>query len=222
MQNVLSYNAASRNTSPISSSVTDYYQKKLAGGGISDATRAKWAEMDNATGAAAAQMRQDQAQPGMFGQGRTSRAGAQTNQTIMQQVANNKLKQAEMAGDEQGATVQSAGNWQNSQDAADANARQQAFANAMSLGDTVTAAGVNQQGLSNLGYDYTSSGQQQLTDQAAQAKADADWARAQQKEAWNMSKAQNQAALDAARKASQSDMLGNIIGAGTSVAKLFL
>ena len=67
--NVLSYDPNKRQTSPLAGSLTDYYTKALQGGGVTDATRAKWAEMDDATGTAAAQLKQDAVQPGMFGQG---------------------------------------------------------------------------------------------------------------------------------------------------------
>ena len=211
---VLTYNPASRATSPLAGSVSDYYRKKMAGGGITDATRAKWAEMDDATGAAAAQTRMNQAQPGMFGQGRASRAMGATDQTIMAQVAANKLKQAQMAGDEQDKSVAGASAWQQLQDSNARADRAQALQTAEALGDTVTMAGMNRQALEQQGYGYTDYGQRQLDDQSAQAKADAEWAKTQQQEAWDMSKRSNQQAMDIAQEESDNNLM-NIVGGVT-------
>ena len=204
---VLTYNAGARATSPLATSVSDYYRRKLAGGGITDATRAKWAEMDDATGAAAAQSRMNQAQPGMFGQGRASRAGATTDQTIMQQVAANKLKQAQMAGDEQDRTIQGAGSWQNLQDTSARADRAQALQTAEALGDSVTMAGLNREALGQQGYGYTDYGEGQLTEQARQAKEDAAWAKTQQQEAWELSKRSNQQAMALAQSEKDNDIM---------------
>lgn len=212
---VLSYNSSSKNTSPLSSSVSDYYKNLMAGGGVSDATRAKWAEMDNSTATAANQARMNQAQPGMFGQGRATRAGQQTDQTIMQQVAANKLKQAQMAVEDQASNAQAAASWQTSQDAADRANRAQALQTAEALGDTTTMAGLNQQALGDMGYSYTDYGQSQLESQAAQQKADADWARQQQKESWELSKRSNEKAMKLAQEQSDNNLM-NIAGSFTN------
>ena len=212
-QRVLSYDASGRVTSPIASSVSDYYRKKMAGGGITDATRAKWAEMDDATGTAAAQARMNQAQPGMFGQGRATRAGQATDQTIMQQVAANKLKQAQMAGEAQDQTAQGAASWQNAQDASARADRDQALQTAESIGDTVTMAGLNRQALENMGYGYTDYGEGQLTSQAAQQKADADWAKEMQKKNFELSQKSNEQAMKIAQEESDNNIL-NMAGSG--------
>lgn len=211
MQQVLSYNASARQRNPLAGSVTDYYASKLRGGGVTDATRAKWAEMDNSVSAAGAQARMDQAQPGMFGQGRATRAADATSQTIMQQNSANKLKQAEMAAGGADSAVAGAASWSGAQDAQDRADRQFSYNTAKDLGDTVTQAGIGQQALGQQGYGYTGYGEQQMTDQAAQAKADADWLRKQQ---------ESQYASANESQGSAVDMIGNsVVGLGKKALK---
>ena len=189
----------------------------MAGDGVTDATRAKWAEMDDGTALSGAQMRMDASQPGMFGQGRASRALQGVNQSIMQQNAANKLKQAQMAGSDMDSAIARASSWLNQQDSSDRADRQAAMAAAEAMGDTTTMAGLNQQNLGRMGYDYTSYGQGQLADQAAQAKSDAEWARQLQERQLAISEAQSQNAINLANK-KPSKWKSALKGAGAGAA----
>lgn len=186
IDSVLSYNQGNRQRGALADDLTSYYQKSLSGGGVNDAMRAKWQEMDEGTSAAGAQAMQSAIRPGMFGQGGATRSNQIAQQSVMQQNAANKLKQAQMAGDAASGAVAGAQSWNaalNSQDAAD---RDFSYRAARDLGDTVTMAGLNQQALAKQGYGYTDAGASQLQEQADLAKSDSDWARRQQREAWDL------------------------------------
>ena len=215
-QNVFSYNANARQTDPLAGKLTDYYSRSLAGGGITDATRAKWGEMDNATGAAGAQLKQDAVSPGMFGQGSASRAAGAANQSVLQQVAANKLKQAQMAGDASDKAVAGAQSWQGQQNAQANSDRDFAYGAAKDIGDTVTQGGMARTSLNNQGYSYTDYGEQALADQAKQAKLDADWARNAQERQLSMAERNSNAALSQAKNAYGSDLL-NVVGKAMSI-----
>ena len=206
-QNVFNYNPNARRVDPLAGKLTDYYSKNLAGGGITDATRAKWGEMDNATGASGAQLKQDAVNPGMFGQGSASRAAGAANQTVLQQVAANKLKQAQMAGEASDKAVAGAQVWQGQQNAQSDTDRQFAYGAAKDIGDTVTQAGMARTSLGDQGYNYTDYGETALTDQAAQAKKDAEWARTQQEEQLNLAKSESALAQKQAKDAYDNDIM---------------
>lgn len=205
MNNVLTYDKTKRQTDPLSGGLTDYYMKNLQGGGVTDATRAKWAEMDDATGAAGAQLKQDAVSPGMFGQGAASRAGQMANNSVMQQVAANKLKQAQMAGDASDKAVAGAQSWQNQQNVQSDADRQFAYSAARDIGDTVTQAGMSKSSLGQQGYDYTDYGASQLDEQAKQQAADAQWYKDAQKEQWQIQKDQNALAAKQAQESYDND-----------------
>lgn len=198
MANVLNYNASARQSTPLASNLTDHYTKKLKTGGVDDAMRAKFTEMDDATGAAANQTRANATAPTMFGQGAASRAGQNADNSIMQQVAQNKLKQIQAGGEASSAAAAGAQSWQGQQQGQQNADRQFSYQAASDLGDAVTMAGMGKSNLEQQGYGYTDYGNEQLTSQAAQQKADADWARTQQREQWELSKRQQQAQLDEA------------------------
>ena len=205
MRDVLSYDASKRQTDPLSGGLADYYMKSLQGGGITDATRAKWAEMDDATGTAGAQLKQDAVSPGMFGQGAASRASQTANNAVMQQVAANKLKQAQMAGDASQQAIAGAQVWQGQQKSQGDSDRAFSYSAARDLGDTVTQAGLARQSLGQQGYGYTDYGEKQLSDQARTAAEDADWYRKQQREQWQMQKDQTALANRQAQEAYSND-----------------
>lgn len=210
MQNVLNYNPNARRVDPLANKLTSYYAKNLEGGGITDATRAKWAEMDDATGAAGAQTKMDAQRPGMFGQGAASRSAGAANQSVMQQVAANKLKQAQMGGEAAQNAAAGAQSWQ-SQNNVQSNAdRNFAYGAAKDSGDAVTMAGMGKSSLEDQGYGYTGYGEQALTDQATQQKDDAEWYRKQQEDQLAESKAQNELARKQAQDAYDNDPMNFI------------
>lgn len=195
MNSILSYNQTAKRTTPLAGNLTDYYANNLAAGGVTPQIRAKWAQMDEGTQSQGAQLRQDAAQPGMFGQGRASRGANDAMQTTMRQNSANKLAQAQMGGEAASSAATSAAGWSNQQDATDRADRAFSYQAASDLGDSTTMAGLNQDALSKQGYGYTDYGQNQLTSQAAQQKEDSDWQRSQQKEEWELAKAERNKAL---------------------------
>lgn len=214
-QNVFNYNPSARRIEPLAGKLTDYYSKNLAGGGITDATRAKWGEMDNATGAAGAQLKQDAVSPGMFGQGSASRAAGAANQSVLQQVAANKLKQAQMAGEASDKAVAGAQVWQGQQNAQADTDRQFAYGAAKDIGDTVTQAGMARTSLGDQGYNYTTYGEQALADQADQAKKDAEWARNAQERQLKMAENESAMSLRQAQDAYDNDPMNMLKRAGS-------
>ena len=213
--NVLSYNAAARTRSPMADELTSYYQKSLASGGVNDAMRAKFQEMDEGTTTAGAQAMQNAVRPGMFGQGGATRSSQLAQQGVMQQNSANKLKQAQMAGDASSSAAAGAQSWQsalNSQDNAD---RSFSYGAARDLGDTVTMAGLNQQALGQQGYGYTDAGASQLQKQADLAQSDSDWARRQQREAWELQKE----GMKIANKNAKGNWLSNTVKKVAPIAK---
>ena len=204
-RNVLSYDSSKKQTDPLASGLTDYYMKNLQSGGINDATRAKWAEMDNATATAGAQTKMDAVSPGMFGQGAATRSGQLANNSVMQQVAANKLKQAQMAGDASQQAAVGAQSWQSQQNTQSDADRQFAYTAARDIGDTVTQAGMGKESLGQQGYDYTDYGQKALTDQATQQAEDAKWYRDAQREQWQIQKDQNALAMKQAKESYDND-----------------
>lgn len=203
--NVLTYDKTKRQTDPLAGGLTDYYMKNLQGGGITDATRAKWAEMDDATGAAGAQLKQDAVSPGMFGQGAATRASQGADNEVMKRVAANKLAQAQMAGDASEKAIVGAQSWQGQQSVQSDADRQFAYSAARDIGDTVTQAGLGKESLGQQGYDYTDYGQKALEDQAAQNAADAQWFKDAQKEQWQIQKDQNALAAKQAQQSYDND-----------------
>lgn len=204
-QNVFNYDPAKRRIDPLAGKITDYYSKNLAGGGVTDATRAKWAEMDDATGTAGYQTKMDARSPGMFGQGMASRAAGAANQSVMQQVAANKLKQAQMAGDASKDAVAGAQVWQGQQRSQGDTDRMFSYGAAKDLGDAVTQAGMAKEALGQQGYDYTDYGQKQLTEQSSQQKADALWARQMQEKQMSMAENESNLAMKQAKDAYDND-----------------
>ena len=200
MADVLNYNASARQSTPLASNLTDYYTKKLKNGGVDDAMRAKFTEMDDATGATANQTRTNAIAPTMFGQGAASRAGQNADNSIMQQVAQSKLKQIQETGTAATSAAAGAQSWQGQQDTQSNTDRDFSYKAASDLGDSVTMAGMGKSSLGQQGYDYTDYGKEQLISQASQQKEDADWARTQQREQWELSKKQQQAQIDESNK----------------------
>ena len=216
IDSILSYNQGNRQRGPLADDLTSYYQKNLSSGGVNDAMRAKWQEMDEGTSASGAQAMQNAVRPGMFGQGGATRSSQIAQQGVMQQNAANKLKQAQMAGDASAGAVAGAQSWQGALNAQDAADRNFSYGAARDLGDTVTMAGLNQQALGQQGYGYTDAGARQLQTQADTAKSDADWARQQQREAWNLQRESMQRANNSAK----GDWFSNTLKAAAPVAKL--
>ena len=220
MNTVLNYSAGRRQTNPLAAGVTDYYTRRLKNGGIDDATRAKFAEMDDATGAAAAQTRMNATSPGMFGQGAASRAGQIADNSVMQQVASNKLKQAQLGGEAQQQAIAGAAGWQGQQTAEKNADRDFSYKAASDLGDAVTMGGMARSSLDQQGYGYTDYGEKQLTSQADQSKADADWARQQQREQWERQKRLMDNQISASKPKAWYEKLGDsVMGmAGTAAS----
>lgn len=137
---------------------------------------AKFKEMDDGTGRVAQTVRgqgymQANAQAGL-GQGLASRNANIGNREIMQQVANNKLKQAQMLGEDKNtATTQAA-----SMSANDDNRRLSALNiwlnNANNIGDSTSAGAAQDLLLGEGGYDYTNSARGRMAGDARIAADD--------------------------------------------------
>ena len=119
----------------------------------------KFSQMDNATATGSAQARQDAIRPGMFGQGMASRGVQRVQQDNMARISDDKLKQAQMLGQD----AQSAEQTITSNRNAD---RDFSYKAASDLGDTVTQAGIAKQALGDNGLSYTGYGEKALEGQA--------------------------------------------------------
>ena len=119
----------------------------------------KFSQMDNATATGAAQARQDSIRPGMFGQGMASRGVQRVQQDNMARISDDKLKQAQMLGQDMQGAEQSITQNRNAD-------RDFSYRAAGDLGDVVTQAGIAKQALGDEGLSYTGYGENALQGQA--------------------------------------------------------
>lgn len=133
----------------------------------------KFTQMDNATATGAAQARQDSIRPGMFGQGMASRGVQRVQQDNMARISDDKLKQAQMLGQDMQGAEQSIIQNRNTD-------RDFSYRAASDLGDVVTQAGLAKQALGDEGLSYTGYGEGALASQANQQATNA--AKAQERQ----------------------------------------
>ena len=119
----------------------------------------KFSQMDNATATGAAQARQDAIRPGMFGQGMASRGVQRVQQDNMARISDDKLKQAQMLGQDVQSAEQTITQNRNTD-------RDFSYRAAGDLGDVVTQAGIAKQALGDEGLSYTGYGEKALEGQA--------------------------------------------------------
>lgn len=151
----------------------------------------KFAEMDNATATGAAQARMDATQPGMFGQGRSSRGGQIVQQNNMQRISDDKIKQAQMMGADMQSAVQDASSIRGIENAD----RDFAYRTASDLGDTTTMGGLQRLSLDKQGIDYTDFGEGAMRGQAETAAKNAEYSNTQQRELYDLQKRQMERSL---------------------------
>lgn len=133
----------------------------------------KFSQMDNATATGAAQARQDSIRPGMFGQGMASRGVQRVQQDNMARISDDKLKQAQMLGQDMQSAEQTITQNRNTD-------RDFSYRAAGDLGDVVTQAGIAKQALGDEGLSYTGYGEGALQGQATTQAANAADAKAKQ------------------------------------------
>lgn len=133
----------------------------------------KFSQMDNATATGAAQARQDSIRPGMFGQGMASRGVQRVQQDNMARISDDKLKQAQMLGQDMQSAEQTITQNRNTD-------RDFSYRAAGDLGDVVTQAGIAKQALGDEGLSYTGYGEGALQGQATTQAANAAEAKAKQ------------------------------------------
>lgn len=195
-QSVLNYDPTKKVQSPMAGDLTSYYTNLMANHGVTPGMQSKWAQADDSTATAGSQAKMDAASPGMFGQGAASRGLQTTDDSIMKQVAQNKLEQSQQASNAYSTAAEGEQGWQGQQNTQQNADRQFAYNAASDIGDTVTQAGMGKSALGQQGYGYTDYGTGQLQKQATQQQQDADWARQQQQDEWNLTKQQQQQQID--------------------------
>jgi hypothetical protein len=149
-------------------------QKRMTTGGPD--LWAKFKEMDDATGRAANTVRgqgymQANAQAGL-GQGLASRNANLGNREIMQQVANNKLKQAQMLGDDKNTATSQAASMSGADDNRRLSALNMWLQNASEIGDSTSAGAAQDLLLGEGGYDYTGAARGRMATDARVASGD--------------------------------------------------
>lgn len=174
---------------------------------------AKFKEMDDATARAGQTVRstgQQQAiQQAGLGQGLSARNANVAERTNMQQVANNKLKQAQMLGEDKVAATTQAF----SQGNADASQRQNYLnmwlKNAGEIGDSTSAGAAQDLLLGEAGYDYTGASRNRMAGDARIAGQDEGQLRSGMDR--NVALAEDQAA-QARKKAERNRLLEGLSG----------
>lgn len=211
MNNIFSYGNAVR--SPLANTVTNSYQKRIAGN--NPVLQNKFLQGDEATAAAAGNMRQQSAQPSVFGQGAAGRGAMATESAIGKMVGANKLGQAgEAASDIQTATAGAQG-WQTSLDSSDRANRQQDIGIAEGIGDNTTLAGMLQHGTANQGLSLTGYGQGKMQEQADTAAMDAKTQRQREEELYQLQRRQ----LDRSLQGGDDSTIGKLLQGAGSLAK---
>lgn len=189
-------------------------QRRLTGG--SPDLWAKFKEMDDATARQGQTVRSTAGQQGIqsggLGQGLTNRNANIAENNVMQQVANNKLKQAQMLGEDRVAAEQMGLNQANT----DAGNRQRYLSmwlnNANAIGDATSAGAAQDLLLGEAGYDYTGAARGRMANEANIASRDETDLRAGIDE--NMRKATEDS--DAARKKAERNRIMEFLSGATS------
>lgn len=157
----------------IGSAAEEMLQGRLSGR-QSPGLAAKFREMDEATGQAGADTLAQSRATTLAGaaQGSARRNVQTAMQGINQQIASNKLRQAQMLGEDQSSAMSQG--LQVGQQARNESASylDRLARNAADTGDTVTQASLNRIYAGRGGTEYTGAGEQRLDEQARQAAAD--------------------------------------------------
>lgn len=189
MQSVLARNGT---RDPLLSGMQTNIQSRLSGK-PAPYLKDKFAEMDNATASGAAQARMDATQPGMFGQGRATRGGQVVQQSNMQRISDDKIKQAQLMGSDMQSAMSDASNLKGLQNSD----RDFAYKTASDLGDTTTMGGLARMSLDDQGLDYTGYGEGKMQEQAKAVSANAADEKARQQELYDLQRKQLDRSLQA-------------------------
>lgn len=216
MNNIFSYGNTVR--SPLSSSITSAYQKRIAGN--NPVLQNKFTQQDEATAASAGNMRQQGANPGVFGQGAAGRGAMATESAIGKMVGTNKLGQANAASSDMQTATAGAQDWQTSLDTSDRADRQQNIGLAETLGDNTTLGGMLQSGLNNQGLSYTDYGTTKMREQANTAASDAATQKSREEEMYNLQKKQLQRSLQGGDDSALGSLLQGVGGVAKTAAPL--
>lgn len=165
----LTYSLPTSNGSRVGEAARDLLGRRIAGD--DPANKAKFREMDEATGQAAADMRSTARQTmgrGAVGTGR--RNLGTTEQTILEQVAKDKLDQAQAAGASQNSALAAGLSEGSRADSEKFNYLTGAQRNASDMGDSVTQGALASIFLEGGGKGYTPEGQQALAAQTAEQR----------------------------------------------------